>query len=63
MAGGNAYVAYTRRQTWRASTVRPGLEDDPLAGLDPLLPPWLRLVVVDNQGDYVLPGWAACPRV
>ena len=26
---------------------------------DPLLPSWLRLVVVDNQGDYVLPGWAA----
>nr|WP_269778703.1 glycosyltransferase [Microlunatus antarcticus] len=26
---------------------------------DPLLPAWLRLVVVDNQGDYVLPGWAA----
>ena len=26
---------------------------------DPVLPGWLRLVVVDNQGDYVLPGWAA----
>jgi GT2 family glycosyltransferase len=26
---------------------------------DPLLPADLRLVVVDNQGDYVLPGWAA----
>ena len=26
---------------------------------DPLLPDGLRLVVVDNQGDYVLPGWAA----
>jgi GT2 family glycosyltransferase len=26
---------------------------------DPLLPAGLRLVVVDNQGDYVLPGWAA----
>ncbi|HHA2758979.1 hypothetical protein H2198_010932 [Neophaeococcomyces mojaviensis] len=41
VAGGNAYVAYTRRQTWRAGTVRPGLDDDPLAGLDPLLPPWM----------------------
>jgi hypothetical protein len=26
---------------------------------DPLLPDGLRPVVVDNQGDYVLPGWAA----
>ena len=26
---------------------------------DPLLPDGLRIVVVDNQGDYVLPGWAA----
>jgi GT2 family glycosyltransferase len=25
---------------------------------DPLLPAGVRLVVVDNQGDYVLPGWA-----
>ncbi|MGI3784614.1 MAG: glycosyltransferase [Janthinobacterium lividum] len=25
---------------------------------DPLPPHGLRLVVVDNQGDYVLPGWA-----
>jgi len=24
----------------------------------PLLPPDVRLVVVDNAGDYVLPGWA-----
>jgi GT2 family glycosyltransferase len=26
---------------------------------DPLLPDGLHLVVVDNQGDYVVPGWAA----
>ncbi|GAA3556233.1 hypothetical protein GCM10022197_09230 [Microlunatus spumicola] len=26
---------------------------------DPLVPDDLHLVVVDNQGDYVLPGWAA----
>lgn len=42
MAGGSAYLAYTRRRTWR-----PGLEsfygsDDALAGLLPLLPPSLR---------------------
>ena len=26
---------------------------------DPVLPDGLRAVVVDNQGDYVRPGWAA----
>lgn len=39
----------------------PELTDAVLCDLlrdDPLLPEWLRVVVVDNQGDYVLPGWA-----
>nr|KAJ9621748.1 hypothetical protein H2204_011786 [Knufia peltigerae] len=40
VAGGSAYVAYTRRQTWRRGTLLPGELDDPMAGLDPLLPPW-----------------------
>lgn len=39
VAGGSAHVGFTRRQTWRAGRTLPGLEDDPLAGLDPLLPP------------------------
>lgn len=40
LAGGSAYVGYTRRQTWRTGVV-PGLGEDPLSGLDPLLPPLL----------------------
>jgi len=36
VAGGSAYVGYTRRQTWRPGRDLPG--DDPLAGLMPLLP-------------------------
>jgi hypothetical protein len=39
LAGGNAYVGYTRRQTWRTGWHRPEFEQDPLFGLDPLLPP------------------------
>ncbi|HEL3822918.1 TPA: TcfC E-set like domain-containing protein [Stenotrophomonas maltophilia] len=39
VAGGNAYVGYTRRQTWRTGWHRPGFEQDPLFGFDPLLPP------------------------
>ena len=39
VAGGSAHVGFTRRQTWRAGRTLPGLEDGPLAGLDPLLPP------------------------
>ncbi|WP_142806662.1 TcfC E-set like domain-containing protein [Stenotrophomonas maltophilia] len=41
LAGGSAYVGYTRRQTWRPGLDLPGAVDDPLAGLDPLLPPLL----------------------
>lgn len=40
LAGGSAYVAYTRRQTWSRGRLLGGDIDDPLAGLDPLLPPW-----------------------
>lgn len=40
LAGGSAYVAYTRRQTWSRGRLLGGDVDDPLAGLDPLLPPW-----------------------
>jgi hypothetical protein len=39
LAGGSAYVAYTRRQTWSRGRLLGGDIDDPLAGLDPLLPP------------------------
>ena len=38
IAGGTAYLGYTRRQTWRTGWSRPG-DDDPLAPLDPFLPP------------------------
>ncbi|WP_414494050.1 TcfC E-set like domain-containing protein [Stenotrophomonas maltophilia] len=41
LAGGSAYVGYTRRQTWRPGRDLPGASDDPLASLDPLLPPLL----------------------
>ncbi|KOQ75497.1 usher protein [Stenotrophomonas maltophilia] len=41
VAGGSAYVAYTRRQTWRSGRGLPGLDDDPLGALEPLLPPLL----------------------
>lgn len=40
LAGGSAYVAYTRRQTWSRGRLLAGDIDDPLAALDPLLPPW-----------------------
>ncbi|WP_313426651.1 TcfC E-set like domain-containing protein [Stenotrophomonas rhizophila] len=40
LAGGSAYVAYTRRQTWSRGRLLGGDVDDPLAGLAPLLPPW-----------------------
>jgi len=40
LAGGSAYVAYTRRQTWSRGRLLGGDIDDPLAGLDPLLSPW-----------------------
>lgn len=40
LAGGSAYVAYTRRQTWSRGRLLGGEIDDPLAGLGPLLPPW-----------------------
>lgn len=40
VAGGHAYLAYTRRQTWRQGVGISGDIDDPLYGLDPLLPPW-----------------------
>jgi len=39
LAGGSGYVAYTRRQTWSRGRLLGGDIDDPLAGLDPLLPP------------------------
>lgn len=39
LAGGNVYVGYTRRQTWRTGWHRPEFEQDPLFGLEPLLPP------------------------
>ncbi|UXB39506.1 TcfC E-set like domain-containing protein [Stenotrophomonas maltophilia] len=39
LAGGNVYVGYTRRQTWRTGWHRPAFEQDPLFGLEPLLPP------------------------
>ncbi|OBU63099.1 TcfC E-set like domain-containing protein [Stenotrophomonas maltophilia] len=38
IAGGTAYLGYTRRQTWRTGWSRPG-DDDPSAPLDPFLPP------------------------
>ncbi len=38
VAGGNAYVAYTRRQTWSRGTLLGGDDEDPMAALDPLLP-------------------------
>ncbi|PSM13412.1 TcfC E-set like domain-containing protein [Stenotrophomonas maltophilia] len=38
-AGGSAYLAYTRRQTWRSGWPLTGADEDPMAGLDPLLPP------------------------
>ncbi len=38
IGGGNAYVAYTRRQTWSRGTVLTPDPDDPMAVLDPLLP-------------------------
>lgn len=38
IAGGTAYLGYTRRQTWRTGWSRPG-GDGPLAPLDPFLPP------------------------
>ncbi|AHY57873.1 TcfC E-set like domain-containing protein [Stenotrophomonas rhizophila] len=40
LAGGSAYVAYTRRQTWSRGRLLAGDIDDPLAALDPLPPPW-----------------------
>lgn len=40
LGGGSAYVAYTRRQTWSRGRLLAGDIDDPLAALDPLLPPW-----------------------
>lgn len=39
VAGGSAYVGYTRRQTWRPARELPGFGDDPLDGLLPWLPP------------------------
>ena len=39
VAGGNVYVGYTRRQTWRTGWHQPGFEQDPFFGLEPLLPP------------------------
>lgn len=38
VAGGNAYVAFTRRQTWSRGTVLNPDPDDPMNALDPLLP-------------------------
>ncbi len=38
LAGGSTYVAYTRRQSWSRGTLLPGDMEDPMAGLDPLLP-------------------------
>ena len=43
VAGGTAYVAHTRRQTWSRGSWLPGDSHDPLSGLDPLLPPWHRV--------------------
>ncbi|MFL4598425.1 TcfC E-set like domain-containing protein [Stenotrophomonas maltophilia] len=39
LAGGSAYVGYTRRQTWRPAQALPGFDEDPLEGLLPWLPP------------------------
>ena len=41
VAGGSAYVGYTRRQTWRPGRTLPGTSDDPLADVAPMLPPLL----------------------
>ncbi|MDV3511577.1 TcfC E-set like domain-containing protein [Stenotrophomonas sp. C4297] len=38
VAGGSAYLAFTRRQTWSRGTVLNNDPDDPMAALDPLLP-------------------------
>ncbi|MCF7752611.1 TcfC E-set like domain-containing protein [Bacillus subtilis subsp. subtilis] len=40
VAGGVAYLGYTRRQTWRSGRDLPGRNDDPLADLLPQVP-WL----------------------
>ncbi|WP_447595468.1 TcfC E-set like domain-containing protein [Stenotrophomonas rhizophila] len=39
VAGGSAYLAYTRRQTWRPGRDLPGGSDDPLDQVAPWLPP------------------------
>lgn len=49
VAGGSAYLAYTRRQTWSRGTLLPGAIDDPMAGLDPLLPPWQQRYTREPQ--------------
>ena len=38
LAGGSAYLAYTKRQTWSRGALLRDEWDDPMAGLDPLLP-------------------------